>query len=72
MISKLISNNSTDLLCERDAAITLCIAPNTLQVWRSTGRYGLPFIKIGSKVRYRREDLNKWLQDRTRSTGATA
>jgi hypothetical protein len=72
MISKLISNKNAELLSETEAAQTLCLAPNTLQVWRSTGRYGLPFIKIGSKVRYRQEDLQKWLEDRTRSTGATA
>lgn len=72
MLSKLITNQSAELLSEKEAAKTLCLATNTLQVWRSTGRYGLPFIKIGSKVRYRREDLQKWLEDRTRSNGATA
>lgn len=71
MITHLINNHATELLSEREAAETLCLAPNTLQVWRSTGRYGLPFIKIGSKVRYRREDLQRWLEDRTRSSGTT-
>jgi predicted DNA-binding transcriptional regulator AlpA len=41
-------------------------------VWRSTGRYNLPFIKIGRNVRYRRADLIAWLEKRTRETGATA
>ena len=71
MISQLVKNQTADLLSEREAAESLCLAPNTLQVWRSTGRYGLPFIKIGSKVRYRREDLQRWLEDRTRSSGTT-
>jgi hypothetical protein len=40
-------------------------------VWRSTGRYSIPFIKVGRKVRYRRSDLEGWLVTRTRSNGAT-
>jgi excisionase family DNA binding protein len=43
-----------------------------LSVWRSTGRYNLPFFKIGRKVRYRRADLDAWLAARYRETGATA
>ena len=61
-----------DLLDELQAARLLQVSPGTLQVWRSTGRYALPFIKIGRKVRYRRIDLGKWLENRTRESGATA
>lgn len=49
----------------------LDVTPGTLSVWRSTGRYALPFLKVGRKVRYRRVDLLAWLEKRTRSTGAT-
>jgi len=65
-------NHYHELLDEREAAIELDVADGTLSVWRSTGRYQLPFIKIGSKVRYRRSDLEDWLKSRTRSNGATA
>ena len=61
-----------DLLDEVQAAVTLDVTPGTLSVWRSTGRYNLPFIKVGSKVRYRRADLEAWLDARTRANGATA
>lgn len=61
-----------ELLDERSAAKAIDVAPNTLAVWRSTGRYKLPFIKVGRKVRYRREDLLVWLAGRTRAVGATA
>lgn len=61
-----------DLLDEQAAAALLTVAPGTLSVWRSVGRYNLPFIKIGRKVRYRRADLIAWLEKRTRETGATA
>ena len=63
---------SRDLLDERAAAELIDVAPGTLSVWRSTGRYNLPFIKIGRKVRYRRSDLLAWMEARTRETGATA
>lgn len=60
-----------ELLDETAAAALLDVTPGTLSVWRSTGRYALPFLKIGRKVRYRRTDLLAWLEKRTRDTGAT-
>ena len=70
-LANLISRG-TELLDERAAAELLDVSPGTLSVWRSTGRYKLPFLKVGSKVRYRRSDLLAWLESRTRETGATA
>jgi excisionase family DNA binding protein len=61
-----------DLLDDHAAAALLDVSPGTLSVWRSTGRYALPFLKIGRKVRYRRSALEAWMQDRTRESGATA
>lgn len=60
------------LLDENAAAIVLGVTPGTLSVWRSTGRYALPFLKVGRKVRYRHTDLLAWLEMRTRKSGATA
>ena len=67
-----ILHAARDLLDEREAAKLLGLAPGTLSVWRSTGRYCIPFIKVGSKVRYRRCDLDAWLVARTRTSGANA
>lgn len=64
--------NGADLLDDKAAAELLDVSPGTLAVWRSTGRYSLPFLKVGRKVRYRRESLLAWLESRTRETGATA
>ena len=61
-----------DLVDEREAAKILDTSPGTLSVWRCTGRYALPFVKIGRKVRYRRSDLFAWIDARTRESGATA
>ena len=60
-----------DFVDDKKAAEILDVSAGTLSVWRSTGRYNLPFVKIGRKVRYRRSDLQAWLEKRTRETGAT-
>lgn len=70
-LAQLIANGA-DLLDETAAAAVLDVSPGTLAVWRSTGRYALPFLKVGRKIRYRRADLLAWLESRTRKTGATA
>ena len=55
----------SELLTRQQAAKYLDLAPQTLAVWTSEGRYSLPFVKIGRNVRYRRSDLDKWLAERT-------
>lgn len=72
MTTKIIPSNISDLSDEKAAADFLGVATGTLSVWRSTGRYNLPFIKVGRKVRYRKSDLLAWLERRTRENGATA
>ena len=70
-LSEIIQRNR-DLLDEKAAAKLLDLKPGTLSVWRSTGRYQIPFVKVGHRVRYNRADLEAWLDSRTRHTGATA
>ena len=66
-----VIQSGADLLDDKAAAAVLDVSPGTLSVWRSTGRYALPFLKIGRKVRYRRADLQAWMESRTRESGAT-
>jgi len=74
ILSKIIRPSATlnDLLDEKQAAAILKVNPGTLSVWRCTGRYAIPFIKVGRSVRYRLADLNAWLESRTQANGATA
>ena len=58
-----------DLLDEKQAAQVLDVEPGTLSVWRCTKRYKIPFIKVGRLVRYRRSDLEAWLESRTLNNG---
>lgn len=62
---------SGDLVDEKTAAAHLGVEPGTLSVWRSTGRYKVPFVKVGRSVRYRVSLLDTWLASRTRVYGAT-
>lgn len=50
-----------ELLTPEDTAKFLGLRPHTLATWRCTGRYDLPFIKMGRAIRYRRADVEAWL-----------
>lgn len=51
------------LMTSRDAAVYIGVKINTLTVWRMTNRYGLPFVKLGKVIRYRKSDLDKWIDE---------
>lgn len=48
-----------------ETAQLIGVSPGTLAVWRSARRYPLRFIKVGSRVRYRMEDIQSFLSERT-------
>lgn len=55
-----------DVLVDQDhAAAFLGLEPETLNTWRCTGRYAIPYRKVGRSVRYRLGDLRVWLEGRT-------
>ena len=57
-----VQTHHTDpLLSEAQAAAFLGVKPASLQVWRSTRRYSLAYIKVGRLVRYRLSALNAFL-----------
>lgn len=53
------------LITPDQAADILGISEGTLTVWRSTGRYELPFVKVGSKVMYNPDDIQTFIESRT-------
>lgn len=55
----------SNLLTREEAAQFLGVKPDTLAVWHSTKRYAIPLIKVGRAVRYRRSDLEAFLESRT-------
>lgn len=50
------------LLKPAEAARCLQISPTTLQTWRYKNPERLPFVKVGGQVRYRREDLDLFIE----------
>jgi hypothetical protein len=64
------TDGATALVSPADAARTLGVSVGTLNVWRCTRRYPLPYAKIGRKVMYKLSDLENFVSSRT--VGAAA
>jgi len=64
--SEILKRN--ELLTREQTAKLLGVKGQTLAVWASTGRYGLRFIRVGKSVRYRRSDVEAWLESRAVGT----
>ena len=53
------------LLDEREVSIVTGVPTKTLQYWRFAGTSHAPkFIKLGTRVYYRWQDLEQWLAER--------
>ena len=59
-----------DLLTRAEAAEYLGLKEQTLACWASQHRYGLPYVRLGRSVRYKRADLDRFIESRT--VGAVA
>ena len=57
---------SVALLTTEEAAQLLHLKPRTLVLWRHEGRSALPFVRLGRSVRYRRQDLDEFIQGNVR------
>lgn len=55
-------------LTPRQASAFLQIPETTLAIWRATNRVVLPYFKLGSLVRYRRPDLDRFIEQNMRNT----
>jgi hypothetical protein len=49
------------LLSRKQAALYLGVSEQTLAIWKCTGRYNLPTVKIGRLVKYRQADLDHFI-----------
>jgi len=58
------------LLSTSEAAEYLGTTIGTLEVWRCSKRYPLAYIKVGRLVKYRRADLDQFLESRRVVPGA--
>lgn len=60
----MVADPRSDLLTAAETAARIGVKASTLSIWRTTGRYALPFVKAGRLVRYRRQDVERWLESR--------
>ena len=58
-------NQVNCLFTVEEAAAYLTIAKSTLNIWRISGGHGLPFVKLGRSVRYKKSDLDAYLKRQT-------
>lgn len=54
-----------NLMSRSEAADYLGLTPHTLAVWKCAKRYDLPCVKIGGLAKYRKEDLDSFIERRT-------
>jgi len=64
------AQGQAELLSRKEAAAYLGVGVQTLAIWKSAKRYDLPVIKVGRLARYRKEDLDRFLENRTIDTTA--
>ena len=50
------------LMTQAEAANYLNTTVGTLNSWRHYGKDKIPFIRWGNRIRYRKEDLDAWIQ----------
>lgn len=53
-----------NLLTTKQASEYLGITVGSLAVWRTTKRYNIPYIKVGALIKYKKSDLDQWLESR--------
>jgi predicted site-specific integrase-resolvase len=53
------------LLPAQKVSEILGVKVSTLSYWRCTGRYNLPYVKVGRLAMYRPEDVNAFIESRT-------
>ena len=64
ILKETIVLNRPILLNRADAAHYLGLSANTLALWAHFKKYDLPMVKLGGAVRYRVQDLDKFIEDR--------
>jgi hypothetical protein len=65
------SGDDDDLLTTVAVAALFRVSKQWLEIGRSTGRYGPPFVRLAPQViRYRRGDVKAWLAERQHASTA--
>ena len=70
MTTQKTTNYETKLMTQTEAAIYLGTTVGTLNTWRNHSKKDenqkkIPYVKWGRCIRYRREDLDTWVESQT-------
>ncbi|MDA0810709.1 MAG: helix-turn-helix domain-containing protein [Planctomycetota bacterium] len=57
-----MQSNDDRMMTRVEAAQYLGLRPATLEAWASRGGVKLPFSKLGRAVRYRKRDLDRFIE----------
>ncbi|WP_079381773.1 helix-turn-helix domain-containing protein [Pseudomonas paraeruginosa] len=71
-LAEVLPLSPSDLLTPDQVAAALGLSHRTLAAWRSSRRNQLPYVKVGSRVRYRRQDVTAWLERQAHDNGRQA
>lgn len=58
------------LMTQREAAQYLGTSVGVLNVWRHLGKQKIPFVRWGRHIRYRKADLDAWIDSNVENKGA--
>ena len=54
--------SSRILFTQKEAAAYLGTTVGTLNTWRHSGKDTIPYVRWGNRIRYRKEDLDAWIE----------
>lgn len=69
LINYMEFNTMSILLTAKEVAEMLGVTVNTLAAWRHNKRYPLKYVKSGWLVRYRKEDVEAFINNQTHDGG---
>lgn len=55
--------SSRILFTQKEAAAYLGTTVGTLNTWRHYGKDKIPYVRWGNRIRYRKEDLDAWIEE---------
>jgi excisionase family DNA binding protein len=67
-----LSISASPLVSRKEAAKQLGIAPQTLAQWACSGRYNLPYVKVGRSAKYRKVDIDNFIEANVQINGVAA
>jgi len=59
-----MTSPAAEMMTDPEVTALIRVAPGTLANWRSTKAQQIPFVRIGSHIRYRRTDVDRWIEQR--------